>query len=242
MSESTAGVSLLWEEVVRGGGAWSHVLKRGTALRVTDVEGSANVGALFINADITAERYNMPDTLKAQHTAYLTAGFVLYSDMGRILASITGDTCGWHDAICGHADAGRVSAKYGEARYQEHRNEFHRNSRDNFLIELEKYGLTVRDLPANVNFFSKVIVGEDGGLQFVSGNSKAGNYVELRSEMNTLVILDTCQHPLDPDGAYHPRSVKLEIYRVPPPAADDSCRVSRPENERGFANTERYFL
>jgi len=47
------------------------------------------------------KRYNMADTLKAQHTAYLTAGCVCYSDMGRILCSITADSCGWHDTICG---------------------------------------------------------------------------------------------------------------------------------------------
>jgi uncharacterized protein YcgI (DUF1989 family) len=75
----------LWEESVRGGSAWSHVLKRGTSLRMTDIQGGANVAALFFNSDNPVERYNMPDTLKAQHTARLHAGLVLYSDMGRIL-------------------------------------------------------------------------------------------------------------------------------------------------------------
>jgi len=79
--------SVLWEETIRPGAAWSHVLKRGTALRLVDVEGGANVGAIFYNFECPVERYNMPDTLKAQHIARLTAGFVLYSDMGRIQQS-----------------------------------------------------------------------------------------------------------------------------------------------------------
>ena len=87
----------LWEETVQGGATWSHVLKRGTALRITDPEGGANAGALFYNFECPVERYNMPDTLKAQHIARLTAGFVLYSDMGRVLCSVTDDTVGWHD-------------------------------------------------------------------------------------------------------------------------------------------------
>jgi urea carboxylase-associated protein 2 len=184
----------------------------------------------------------MPDTLKAQHTAHLTKGFVLYSDMGRVLASITDDTCGWHDPLCGHLDAAQTTAKFGEARYQQHRNDFHRNSRDNFLIELEKYGLSLPDLPVNVNFFSKVVVGEDGALHYTPENSEAGSYVELRAEMNVLVVLDTCQHPLDPNPGYRPRSIKLEVLRATAPASDDLCRTFRPENERGFINTERYFL
>ena len=31
--------------------------------------GGANVGAMFYNAELPVERYNMPDTLKAQHIA-----------------------------------------------------------------------------------------------------------------------------------------------------------------------------
>lgn len=233
---------LLWEESVRGGSAWSHVLKRGTALRITDVQGGANVPALFFNADNPVERYNMPDTLKAQHTAHLHAGLVLYSDMGRVLCSLTHDTCGWHDPISGHLDASSTVEKYGELRYQQARNDFHRNTRQNFLVELEKNGLGLRDLPANVNFFSKVVVADDGALHFLENHSQAGYFVELRAEMNVLVILDTCQHPLDPDAFYRPRPVHLSIRRVATPSSDDPCRISRPENERGFLNSERYFL
>jgi urea carboxylase-associated protein 2 len=228
---------MLWEEHIRGGSAWSHVLKRGTTLRITDMNGGANVGAIFLNFEIPSERYNMPDTLKAQHTAHLTKGFVLYSDMGRVLCSITEDTCGWHDPICGHA----TKSKYVANPYSVARNDFHRNPRENFLIELEKFGLTIQDLPANINFFSKVVVLDSGELSYVSGHSKPGSYVDLRAEMNTLVVLDTCQHPLDPNPNYSPQSVHIAISKSDAPAHDDFCRNFRPENQRGFINTERYF-
>ena len=66
--------------------------------------------------------------------------------------------------------------------------------------------------------------------------------VELRAEMNVLVVLNTCQHPLDPSPKYAPKPVQLSIRRVPAPGPIDPCRISRPENERGFTLTERYFL
>ena len=233
---------ILFEETLHPGAAWSHILKRGTALRLTDLEGGANVGAIFYNADCPVERLNIPDTLKAQHIARLTQGFVLYSDMGRILCSLTADSLGWHDALAGCSDAAAVKAKYGEARYQECRNDFHRNARDGFLIELEKYGLGPRDLSPNINLFSKVAVGDDGAMTYTEGHSQPGSCVELRAEMNVLIILNSCPHPLDPSPRYAPRPVHLSLRRVPPPAADDACRVSRPENGRGFVLTERYFL
>jgi urea carboxylase-associated protein 2 len=234
--------SMLWTGTVPGGATWSHVLKRGTALRMTDVEGGANVAAYFLNFDIPAERFNLPDTLKAQHTARLTKGHVLYSDMGRILCSITEDTVGWHDPLCGFSNNAHVEKKYGKASYQQFRNEWHRNARDGFLVELGKYGLGARDLHATVNFFSKVTVDEAGDLHYSANNSLPGSHVELRAEMNVLVLLNTCQHPLAPGGDYAPRPVELNISRVSPPRTNDPCRMHCRENTRGFMLTELFFL
>jgi urea carboxylase-associated protein 2 len=233
---------ILWEETVQPGATWSHVLKRGTALRLTDLEGGANAGALFYNFECPVERYNMPDTLKAQHIARLTEGFVLYSDMGRVLCSITADSVGWHDPIGGCSNAALVKAKYGEARYQECRNSYYKNALDSFLVELGKWGLGPRDLVPNVNFFSRVDVDAEGSMAFHGGNSQAGASVELRAEMNVLVIVNTCPHPLDPNPKYEPKPVGLTISRASAPGPLDPCRLSRAENQRGFTLTERYFL
>jgi urea carboxylase-associated protein 2 len=233
---------VLWEELVPGGAHWSGVLRRGTSLRITDLKGRANVAALFYNYEEKLERYNMADTLKGQHTAYLTKGNVCYSDMGRVLCSITEDSCGWHDTICGVSNADMVLQKYGEARYQEHRNAYHRNGYDSLVNELGKYGLGKRDLVANINFFSKVTADENGTMQFQPRNSKAGDFVELRFEMNTLVVLSTCQHPLDPDPNYDPRDVDLLAWHSGTAQADDLCRNACQENQRAFINTERLYV
>ena len=225
-------------ETLRGGAMWSWILKHGTALRLTDTEGGGNVSALFLNADAPLERYNMPDTLKAQSIAFLTKGNVLYSDMGRVLCSIVEDTCGWHDTLCGATDARMTETKYGPSSYQAHRNDRHRNGRDNFLVELGKYGLGKRDLPVPVNFFSKVTVDDEGNLRYQAGHSLPGAVVELRAEMNTLVLLSNTPHPLDPSPIYAPKPIGLEVRRCLPPGPGDPCRNSRPENVRGFINTE----
>jgi urea carboxylase-associated protein 2 len=221
---------------------WSSVVPRHHTLRLTDVEGGANVSMLVYNRDLLNERYNMADTLKAQHTAFLTKGNVLYSDMGRVLFSISEDTVGWHDTVCGMSDATSVRAKYGDKRYGEQRNGMYRNARDQILVELGKWGLGHRDLAPNVNWFSKVVADDSGELSFVTGHSQPGSYVDLRAEMNVLVVLTSCQHAFDPNPAYGPKPVSLSIFKSDPPGPDDSCRRSRPENERGFANTERMFL
>lgn len=225
-------------EVLPPGASWSRVCRRATALTLTDLDGGANVAALLYRAADPLERYCMPDTLKAQHVSRLTAGVALYSDMGRVLASVTADSCGWHDTITGHATAGHIAARWGAASYQEAGNLWRRSARDGLLVELAKYGLGRRDLVANMNLFSKVAVGADGALEFVVGNSRAGASLTLRFELDTLVVLCSSPHPLDPVAAWSPRPVRLELEQVLPAGADDVVRRACPENERGFAASE----
>jgi len=230
-------------ETLRGGQAWSRRLARGQILRLTDTTGRACVSALFYNAREPIERYNMADTLKAQFTAFLTVGRVLYSDMGRVLVSVIADSCGWHDTVSGCGDATAAESRFGPGRYQELRNDFHRNARDNFVVELGKHGLGKRDIVANVNFFVRINADDLGRIAWVPNNSHPGAAVELRAEMDTLVVLTNTPHPLDPATTYAPPSVELGIRAAGPhelAGPDDACWRARPENPRGYALTEAY--
>ena len=241
----TASLTLrptLYEERVPGGGHTSFVLKRGQLLRLTDIEGGANVSLLLLNAHEKSERLNLPDSLKCQHTAKLSAGHCLYSDMGRVLAAITADTCGWHDSFGGVLNAEEVAEKYGQGSYQQLRNGFYRNGVDNLLVEMGKWNLNLQDLLMCLNLFSKVTVDGDGSLYFQPGNSKAGDYIELYAPMDTLVVLTALQHPLDPNPEYAPKPVQLSWHKVDSDGISVLCRTSRPENARGFHNTERLYI
>ena len=147
----------LYQYTLPGGAHWSFRMRRGTALRLTDVEGGANVGMLFYNPEEKLERYNAPDSLKGQHTFKLTRGNCLYSDMGRIFASIVEDDLGWHDAVGGNLHERHLIEKgWQPVSFQSALNDRTQTGHDSFLIELAKYGLGKRDLAANLNLFSKV--------------------------------------------------------------------------------------
>jgi len=241
----TASLNLrptLYEELVPGGGHTSFVLKRGQLLRITDLQGGANASLLLLNAAEKSERLNLPDSLKCQHTAKLTAGHCLYSDMGRVLAAITADTCGWHDSFGGVLNATEVQEKYGNGNYQQLRNGFFRNGVDNLLVEMGKWNLNLQDLLMCLNLFSKVTVDSDGCFHFQPGNSKAGDYIELYAPMDTLVVLTALQHPMDPSPDYAPKPLQLSWHKVESDGISVLCRTSRPENARGFHNTERLYI
>ena len=233
---------ILYEDEIPGGAHWSLLMRRGTALRLIDKHGGANVGMLFYNPANYLERYNVPDTLKCQHTFKLTQGNCLYSDMGRIFCSIVADSIGWHDTVCANSTKRLVAQKWGERNYQDYRNDWYQNGHDSFLVEVAKYGMNERDLAANVNWFSKVTVDEQGDIHFQPGNSRAGDYVELRFEMDTLVVLHTCPHPLNPASEYPKQAIGYQIKKAAAVQDDDICLNYCPENQRGFKNTQLYNL
>jgi uncharacterized protein len=243
MSLVTSGlpaITPLWTETLHGGTHWSAVLRRGQSLRLTAQGADANVAALFYSREQPLERYNMADTLKAQHTAHLTTGCVCYSDMGRILCAITADTLGWHDPLCGLTDKALIDVRYGATSYQQQRNARYVSGREAMLVELGKFGLSGRDLVANINFFSKVVVADSGAMQLAIGHSRTGDAIDLRFEMDCIVLLHAGPHPLAQATRYAPPDVELAAFSSAPLAANDACRHRCPENERGYLNTERH--
>lgn len=231
--------TFIWKEHIPGGCHWSGIGRRGTTLRLVDVTGGANVASLFYNQEEKLERYNMADTLKSQHTFRLTRGHACHSDMGRIFCCISADSAGWNDTVCGLSDAALIRQKYGSGRYQEQRNQMYRSGLDGMLIELGKWGLGMRDVVANINFFSKVTADSNGELMFHPGNSKAGDHVDLSFEMDTLMVLSAAPHPLDPAETYQPGAVSLAAFATPSATTAECSRVA--ENLRGLQNTRRFY-
>jgi uncharacterized protein len=232
---------LVYSDTLPGGKHWSLLVRRNNRLRLTDIEGGANVGMLFYNPINLLERYNAPDTLKCQHTFKLTAGHCLYSDMGRIFCTIVEDTMGWHDTVCGNNNKAMVAARWGQSSYQTERNEWLQNGFDSFVVEAAKYGMNRRDLAANVNWFSKVSVNEIGQTQFHPEASVAGAHVELLFEMDTLVLLHTCPHPLNPAATYPSKPIRYGLLEGETASPISFSRLLVPENQRGHDNNRLFY-
>ncbi|MFD0673223.1 urea amidolyase associated protein UAAP1 [Cohnella sp. GCM10027633] len=231
-----------WSTTIRPGGKWSGVVGRGKLLRFTALEAGANVSLLLYNADDLTERYNMPDTLKALHTAHLTRGHTLMSDNGRVLAAIVEDSLGWHDTISAYSTREETDAKYGKSTYQDVRNEWLRSGEENFAVELVRCGLGVRDLMPNVNLFAKVGCDDAGDMRYDVGHCPAEATVTLRAEMDLVVILSNTPNPLDPRTEYPSVPVKLDIASADGEVGrDDYCFNFRPENARAYENTWEYY-
>lgn len=224
----------------RPGEKWSGSIGKGKYIHFKALGDNANVSILLYNMRDTSERYNMPDSTKAQYTYHLTKGNVLMSDNGRVLASIVQDSTGWNDTISGYTTRQMTDEKYGETSYQKQGNDYYRCGEENFKVELVRNGMSKRDLVPCVNLFSKVYVDEDGSMNYAMDNCKYGDTVTLRTEMDIIFVASNTPNPLDPSDKYPSVPVTMEVYDAPEVDLLDECVQHRSENYRAFENTWDY--
>ncbi|MBC7415351.1 MAG: urea carboxylase-associated family protein [Herminiimonas sp.] len=192
------------DQVVPAGEPWMTRLQKGQIFRIVDLEGNQAVDTLFFNADDLHEHYSAPRTIQAQRALYLGLGSTLMSSDGRPMLTITADTCGRHDTL-----GGACSCESNTVRYALEKRFMH-SCRDNYMSAIANGtdGLSKRDIASNINFFMNVPVTREGGLTFEDGISAPGKYVEMRAEMNLLVLISNCPQLNNPCNGYNPTPVR----------------------------------
>ena len=207
-------------------------LRRGEALRIVDDSGRASVALIGWRGEDTSERINCADTVKVQWSAAISKGRVLLSDMGRVFLSLVEDTSGAHDLMVGGSTPASTRAAFGAAT---------RNTHENFLAAAAKVGLGLRDIPPCVTFFAPVSLDANGRFLWTAGRKRPGDFVDLRAEMNLVLVLSNCAHPLDPARPVAADPITSIRHRAPSPAPDDPCRTTSPEIVRAFEFTDRLY-
>jgi uncharacterized protein len=221
-----------WTETLEGGQYGARRLPLDTVLRITDVEGDACVQLLLFNANRTGERFNPADTMKVPWQAYLGRGSLLLSDMGRVLATVVDDTSERHDGLCGGSNRAVNDARHGDGSIGGGTP----NARDLLALGGAKVGLGRADIGPCLNLFKTVRVAEDGALT-LEGGVRPGCYVDLRMEMDVVVLLANTPHRLDDRSLYTVTPVQLTT-RAAERSSPDPLRESSPERQRLFENTD----
>lgn len=223
---SAPPLDAVWQREVPGGWYDTLSMHPGQTLRLQAHALGTSVSLAAWAAQDTSERLNLPDTVKVQWTTDLRKGRVLFSDMGRVLLSITEDSSGAHDALTG----GSGPTTEGTPRQ--------RNTRDNMILAAAKLGLGRRDLPMLLTFFAPVRVDAAGRFFWNATLLSGTDWVDLRAEMPLLLALSNTRHPLDPSQGEVP-PVTLTLHATRPVPEDDLCRTASAEAIRGFHNNIR---
>jgi urea carboxylase-associated protein 1 len=200
------------DQTCLAGDPWMATVRAGQTFRILDLEGNQAVDTLFYSAANGDERYSAADTIARNGQLYLGLGSRLYSSEGRVMLTITADTCGRHDTL-----GGACSSESNTVRYALDKRPMH-SCRDSFMHalchcgEAGVLGLGKRDIAPNINFFMNVPVTPEGGLSFEDGISGAGKYVELKAEMDVVVLISNCPQLNNPCNGYNPTPIRLLVW------------------------------
>lgn len=198
--------TILHDEVVAARAPWRHRLAPGQTLRIVDLEGNQAVDFLLYATDDDAERYSAQDTIAAQSNIFLRAGSTLLSNEGRPMMTITATSVDYHDTIGGACSCESNSLRYGHHTKSQH------SCVDNFLEANLRDGRGKRDMVSNVNFFMNVPVEPDGMLGIVDGISAPGLTVDLRADMDVIVVVSNCPQINNPCNGFNPTPVRMIVY------------------------------
>jgi urea carboxylase-associated protein 1 len=198
--------SAIFDEIVPARAPWSGFLRKGQTLRIVDLEGQQAVDALFYRADHFEERYSAQDTLREQKSAYIGLGSKLVSNEGNVMLTVTGDSCGLHDTSAGACSCESNTVRFG------HHTKYMHACRENFALEIGKYGMGKRDLVSNINFFMNVPIEPSGELAIVDGVSPPGGYVDLKAEMDVLCLFSNCPQVNNPCNGFNPTPIRVLIF------------------------------
>jgi uncharacterized protein len=185
---------------------FSTVVKKGQILRIEDSYGQQAIDTLFYNAQDFSERYSSQDTMREQGAAYISTGTKIISSEGRVMATMTADTCGRHDTSAGACSCESNTVRFG------HYTKYLHACRDNFVLEVSKHGMSKRDVVPNINFFMNVPIEPSGEMTIVDGISAPGDYVELKAEMDVLLVISNCPQINNPCNGFDPTPVRVLVW------------------------------
>ena len=199
----------IYRHVIPAGDYWIHTVQKGQVFRIVDLEGNQAADTLFFSAADPAERYSAVDTIRAGGNVYLGLGTKLMSTESNVMLDIVADLVGQHDTI-----GGACATESNTVRYDLEKRTMHA-CRDSWLLavaERDDLKLTKRDITHNINFFMNVPVTPEGGLTFADGVSGPGKYVEMRAEMDVIVLISNCPQLNNPCNAYNPTPARFLLW------------------------------
>jgi uncharacterized protein len=164
----------------------AHALRvaRDDLLRVTDVDGSQVADLVAFSAADPDEHFSQGFTRANNDKAGVIAGDHLYSNINTPMLTVVTDTVGVHDMLfppCSTFLYRHVFGVEGKTGCREH-----------LTGALEPYGIGFARVTDPFNVFMNTAIDAAGRMAIYPPRSTAGDYLELRAEMDLIVAVSAC--------------------------------------------------
>jgi len=168
-------------------------LEQGCTFRVIDMEGCQIADMFVISADDNSEVFSPALTRQVIFRLTPKPGDLIYSNRRHPMLTFLNDTSpGRHDMAFAPCDPDFYIALGADAS--------HPNCRDNFYQAISELDIKIEPPPDPFNLFQNTVPKADGDFEVGQTLSKAGDYVEFRTEMDVIVVVTACSVDLPFDG------------------------------------------
>lgn len=178
-------------------------VRRGQTIRVIDPSGEQVSDLIAFAKDDPSEWLSSGRSIDYANTIYLTTGHVLYSNTSRPMLTIVDDRVGRHDFLLTPCSPETFKIIYN---HQGH----HPSCFENLARNLAPLGIAPNTIPTTFNIFMNVNVLPSGELRIDPPTSKAGDFIDLRAEMDLIVGVTACSAEMSNNYSFKP--IDVEIY------------------------------
>ena len=188
-------------------------VKKGQTLRLVDLEGQQVIDVIFLNLHDFEERSSCVTTTIANKTLHITKGHYIFSQKATKMFQIIEDT------VSPRGPTGGFTGGYcnDDINYARFGVRGMRNCRDNFALAIAPYGLTKKDFNEDccASVFMNLCEDADGVWAIREPVGQAGDYMDLRAEMDCLVAISNCPQDRSPCNAFNPTPIKIVVHENP---------------------------
>lgn len=203
MAATVPDTPLVHDEIIPAKGFLGLALELGQVLRIIDVEGKQVPDLVCFNSHDTSERLSCNTSRLIERRWLLTTGHTLYSDEGNAMLAIVDDTVGIHHASGGCCSEPANRRRYGVAATP--------NCLDNLTLAAAPIGAGKKDIPGAFCPFMRVISHDDGSYEIKEPTSRAGDYIDLRAEMDLFVAISNCPQDQNPCNGFNPTALRVIV-------------------------------
>ena len=178
-------------------------LERGQRLRIIDPLGEQVSDLIAFARDDKRECLSSGRSIDYANTIYLTTGHVLYSNRSRPMFTLLEDKVGRHDFLLTPCSPQTFQIIYGN-------HDPHPSCFMNLVQNLAPLGILPDDIPTTFNVFMNVLVAPSGELTIGPPTSRAGDYLDLRAEMDLIIGVTACSAEMSNNNSFKP--IDVEVY------------------------------
>ncbi|MCT8179251.1 urea carboxylase-associated family protein [Variovorax sp. CY25R-8] len=175
----------------------AFTLRGGQILRINDPFGEQVADLYAFARDDHGCSLSSGRSIDYASKIYLTKGDLLYANNSRPMFRIVDDTVGRHDFLLTPCSQEMFEILY---QHQGH----HPSCFENLYRALEPYGIRPDQIGTTFNVFMNVGVTATGEVQVKPPISRAGDFIELRAEMDLICGLTACSAENSNNGSFKP--------------------------------------